>query len=377
MLWAFGRNGNFSSGSNASIPWLPVNNNYLTNNVQRQQEVILRLQQLTSFRRNNFASESGARTGEGGAGVSGIRTGNYLFHYIHDGEIVLERYFERMTELGSQQAMTMRLMDAEKRFTRRSSRSLRHRGHMLTRSLVTPTTRQRSERSSLLSDPRSEVELFLVRRRFVLFANLATKARVKDLRDKFHLGSIKVTSIQKRMRDFLYFRSLKLDPGEAIIAQVEWDPIFQHLLPSPCLLTRASIPCHNLFRTGISSSGIEQRTKAQDERVIADLSRSWWNVLFKTRFPSRLRFRSREKRERRKHFAERHAITECNSNCSSRCSSLHFDPRLVTDWRQRLSLILETDYWSLFPVFLSSLCFLSLLLPTRSNILSLQLPFLI
>ena len=47
------------------------------------------------------------------------------------------------------------------------------------------------------------------------------QSRIKDLRDKFHSGSIKVTSNPRRIRDFLYFRSLKLDPGEALIAQVE------------------------------------------------------------------------------------------------------------------------------------------------------------
>lgn len=75
--------------------------------------------------------------------------------------------------------------------------------------------------SSLSSDTDEDGET-VVRSRFVLFANLASSTvRIKDLRDKFHSGSIKVTSNPRRIRDFLYFRSLKLDPGEALIAQVE------------------------------------------------------------------------------------------------------------------------------------------------------------
>ena len=78
MLWASGKNGNFSRSSE-SICWMPVNANYLTNNVQRQSEVILRLQQLTSFRRNNLAVDR----------EPAATAANYLFHYVHGGELVL------------------------------------------------------------------------------------------------------------------------------------------------------------------------------------------------------------------------------------------------------------------------------------------------
>ena len=208
MLWASGRNGNFSRSSE-SIPWIPVNNNYLTNNVQRQSEVILRLQQLTSFRRNNFVPDSAAKAG------------NYLFHYVHDGEIVLERYFSRVNEFDLLNAMKLILVDGDHR-NRRSPPPFSLTGHETHRTgAACPDCgdgwRAKRRRRAAQDDSAPQ----LTRYRFVLFANLAATARVRDLRDKFHLGSIRVTSIPKRMRDFLYFRSLKLDPGEAIIAQVE------------------------------------------------------------------------------------------------------------------------------------------------------------
>lgn len=185
MLWT-GTGGNRTfSRSGEAITWMPVNSHQLANNVQRQSEVILRLQQLTTFRRNNFVLDPEAKAG------------NYLFHYVHEGEIVLERYFTRVNEFDVLNAM--KLMMVRGRRDRRSDGK-----------------RWRSRRAG---DEESGPQL--IRYRFVLFANLAATARVRDFRDKFHFGSIKVTSVPKRIRDFLYFRSLKLDPGEAIIAQVE------------------------------------------------------------------------------------------------------------------------------------------------------------
>lgn len=151
--------GNFSPW-NTTLPWLPSNADYAKNNVQRQAESIARLSQLIAFRRNHFVSSSVAKHG------------NYLFHYIHGGEIVLERYFNYA-------------------------------------------------RNNAPADDSSNEVPAVQRARYVLFANLGKEVKVKDMRDKFHLGTIKVTTNAKRMRDFLYFKSLKLDPGEAIIAQVE------------------------------------------------------------------------------------------------------------------------------------------------------------
>ena len=198
MLWASGRNGNFSRSSE-STAWMPVNSNYLTNNVQRQSEVILRFQQLTSFRRNNFVSDSD------------VKAANYLFHYVHEGEIVLERYFTRVGQLEDLSAMKLTLAPEDGR----SRRSLAAGRSPSPPPLPPPWLRPRASRAADKSARPT------VRHRFVLFANLASTARTRDFRDKFHLGSIKVTSVPKRMRDFLYFRSLKLDAGEAIIAQVE------------------------------------------------------------------------------------------------------------------------------------------------------------
>ena len=80
---------------------------------------------------------------------------------------------------------------------------------------------KREENELILTDPKSLP--LVTRSRFVLFASFspAGSGRGRDVRDKFHVGTIRVASNLRRMKDFLYFRSLKLDPGEAIIAQVE------------------------------------------------------------------------------------------------------------------------------------------------------------
>jgi len=111
-------------------------------------EAIKRFNQLTSFRTNNFDAENLGKHG------------NYLFHYIDDNEIVLERYFDR-------------------------------------------------------GDPPD------IRFRYVLFANFGSKPKVKDFSDKFHFSRIKISSNTKRAKEFLYMRSLRLDPGEAMIVEVE------------------------------------------------------------------------------------------------------------------------------------------------------------
>lgn len=147
MQWASNLNANFTL-SNTTLPWLPVHPNYTQTNVEKQMETIKRFNQLTSFRRNNFDSQNLGKHG------------NYLFHYIDDNEIVLERYFDRGNP---------------------------------------PETRFR----------------------YVLFANFGRKAKVKDFSDKFHFSRIKLSSSTKRAKEFLYMRSLRLDPGEAMIVEVE------------------------------------------------------------------------------------------------------------------------------------------------------------
>lgn len=242
MSWSTGSNGNFTQ-SNLTLPWIPLVVNGV--NVERSSEAIRRFQHLTTFRRYNFISHSVEKHG------------NYLFHYINDGEIVLERYFSKkdaqshlqllhqpsknllMSSLSSSSLSST--LTNEKRVTRREVKNetfnskikqthvqqVAYENKISLSNNVTDgkmndlsETRKRIIRSPVASDHESTGQVY-IRTRFVLFANLAKAERVRDFRDKFHSGSIRVTSNPKRMRDFLYLRSLKLDPGEAIIAQVE------------------------------------------------------------------------------------------------------------------------------------------------------------
>jgi hypothetical protein len=57
--------------------------------------------------------------------------------------------------------------------------------------------------------------------RFVLFANLGQTEKESDFSDKFQFGSIRLSTNPKRIQDFLYLRSLKLEAGEAIITKIE------------------------------------------------------------------------------------------------------------------------------------------------------------
>lgn len=268
MPWTSEVNGGFCSNISC-IPWIPMN--VLINssiNVDKRQGMLQRIQDLTSFRRHNLSPEVGEKRG------------NYLFHYINDGQIVMERYFERKNRKSKQNQDNDSSSSSLSNKKKRSATSLasitsneeeddekkRSRSQegikqevkeeesdqekkSIKRSSIISSSRKRSASSqerqdskevfktqdlSLkkittneiraealkqgISDRSSSLSL---RFRFVLFANLGSTPKLKDLRDKFHLGSIKVTSNPKRMRDFLYFRSLKLDAGEAIIAQVE------------------------------------------------------------------------------------------------------------------------------------------------------------
>lgn len=305
MPWTSEVNGGFCR--NTTTAWMPMN--VLINssiNVDKRIDMVQRIQELTSFRRHNLTPDPGEKRG------------NYLFHYINDGQIVMERYFERKkrkrpeekedeedidddaassshspspshspssshssspssspssssnkkkrsaTSFSSESDNAKKLEDGDQESKNRDEgiqqevkegqesdpqqeeqiisegknllkpffTSLRASaegtsGRKREGSQVTSSTSVTRQTTTSIHEVRAEAlkrgrgSFSLSRSRFVLFANLGHTPRVKDLRDKFHLGSIKVTSNPKRIRDFLYFRSLKLDPGEAIIAQVE------------------------------------------------------------------------------------------------------------------------------------------------------------
>lgn len=137
------------------------------------------------------------------------------------GRVGIEEELEQEVEEEDERTQGQRIVVEE---GQRSSTMI---GTSSSRSLNVPSSTILSLGSSISSPFSSsssnrDEETEVVRSRYVLFANLASSTvRIKDLRDKFHSGSIKVTSNPRRIRDFLYFRSLKLDPGEALIAQVE------------------------------------------------------------------------------------------------------------------------------------------------------------
>lgn len=121
---------------------------------------------LIHFRLDHFFSEQieiDAVTKENRIRLANSDT-NYLFHYIDHSIVVLERYFDRTTELNNE-----------------------------------PLTRYR----------------------YVLFANLGLESQVKDFADKFHFSITKLATNMNRTSEFLIMRQLKLDPGEAMIATVE------------------------------------------------------------------------------------------------------------------------------------------------------------
>lgn len=230
MAWTSGMNGGFSSSNRTTTVWMPMKSLASKTNVENASEMIRRVQELTSFRRHNLTPSAKDNRA------------NYLFHYIHDGQIVMERYFSPLSNPVIRDDVSRR----RKRRWRESKETAKRTDNLLStllseqrevqesnddiKSLILDRNSRRSRGASRMTNgsPREEgdgsqssTSFNSIRRRFVLFANLSKTPRVKDLRDKFHLGSIRVTSNPKRMRDFLYFRSLKLDPGEAIIAQVE------------------------------------------------------------------------------------------------------------------------------------------------------------
>lgn len=191
MAWSSNQPyGNFSSHPNGTTtsqmaaPWLPLNTNFAKVNVQRGLEQIARTQQLINFRKANFKPNSIEKHG------------NYLFHYIFEGELVLERYFSRVVNSFRPRSDTNHFKGSD------------------------DDSSKNSRQDTGDQDTSSEGKV-TSRARYVLFANFGRDPKVKDLRDKFHSGTIKVTSNLKRIRDFLYIKNLRLDSGEAIIAQVE------------------------------------------------------------------------------------------------------------------------------------------------------------
>lgn len=117
---------------------------------------------------------------------------NYLFHYIDHSIVVLEQHFDR-------------------------------RNHFSADSPVSSTSGSSFEDDTLENSPKGHLEdqPQSTRYRYVLFANLGNETLVKDFSDKFHFSMTQLATNVNRTAEFLIMKSLKLDPGEAMIATVE------------------------------------------------------------------------------------------------------------------------------------------------------------
>lgn len=140
-----------------------MNMDYINNNIQENHDFIPKLRELFSYRKLNRSTSGSSSAKTNNPKVKA----NYLFHYVDNHLIVLERYFN----------------------------------HKMTSSSANNNNNYQ--------------------RRLVLFANFGDVQRVKDFSDKFYFGSIKLATNSHRVHEFLYLKSLLLDPGEAIIAEIE------------------------------------------------------------------------------------------------------------------------------------------------------------
>lgn len=129
-------------------------------NVQKQQESLIKLRQLLSFRRQHLLSNwtlTSSIVDRRPAADLLFTHQDYLFHYVNQGQLVFERHLRESNG----------------------------------------------------------------RKRFVLFANFCNRSRQTDFSEKFYFATIKLATNLKRLRDFLFLNALQLDAGEALIAQVE------------------------------------------------------------------------------------------------------------------------------------------------------------
>lgn len=168
MSWSsVSPNGNFSQSNVTSNQlWLPAHHDYSHINVEKRTEMVKTVSDLIHFRLDHLFGEQ-LDQNNGGQQDSAQRINtkdiNYLFHYIDDSIVVLERYFDRYSTVYNE----------------------------------------------------------LVRSRYVLFANFGTETVVKDFADKFHYSLTQLATNMNRTSQFLIMRTLKLDSGEAIIVTVQ------------------------------------------------------------------------------------------------------------------------------------------------------------
>ncbi|UXI17480.1 C-1-tetrahydrofolate synthase [Sarcoptes scabiei] len=218
-------NGNFSYPN--STTWIPVDESYNQINVEKRSEWIKMISDLILFRldylhkerdwrrdrlwyRNqesshsksidNLSKSSRKSSAEFQSKQSNhqsnslMESNNFLFHYIDKSIVVFEQYIDHLVDIDS--------LDEEHR--QRSS------------SLSSTSTSLLSSSSSM-----SLSEKTLIRQRYVLFVNLGNESVWEDFSDKFYYSEIKLATNFNRTKEFLIMKSLRLDPGEAMIVTVE------------------------------------------------------------------------------------------------------------------------------------------------------------
>lgn len=210
MAWTpVSPNGNFSLPNvTSSQLWMPVHPDYPQINVERRADMVKIVSDLVHFRLDHLYSDNlgtattTKTTGNGQLVATGsqlhptpqsVQPFNYLFHYIDPSVVVLEQYFDRLDGLNPPGAFT--------------------------------------------------------RSRYVLFVNLGNETVVKDFSDKFHFSLTQLATNVNRTSEFLIMKALRLDPGEAMIATVEWTRPDQppHQLSWLITLTKSALLFFFLF----------------------------------------------------------------------------------------------------------------------------------
>ena len=196
MAWSsISPNGNFSliNVSHSQL-WMPVHEHYTVKNVEKRADWVKIVSDLNHFRLDHLYSD--AQPG-GKPLPSEI---NYLFHYIDDSIVVLEQHFDRRNHQVS------------------ASAALTSSSPITSPSMVMD---EYIDGEPLISSLTSPAQSPTTRHRYVLFANFGNESLVKDFSDKFHFSMTRLATNSNRTSEFLIMRTLKLDPGEAMIATVE------------------------------------------------------------------------------------------------------------------------------------------------------------
>ena len=238
MVWSsISPNGNFSLlNVSQSQLWLPPHPDYARVNVEKRSDWVKLISELNHFRLDHLYSDV-----LNYPPLSSRDTiNNYLFHYIDNNVVVLEQLFDRQNPnsniyphtharhqhdddydginmmisgegIGDNDTMINMIIS-----------SLNSAGSPMASLLVASSSPSSSSSSSSSTTTSIQPLPSITRHRYVVFANLGNQTVVKDFSDKFHFSITQLATNVNRTNEFLIMRTLKLDPGEALIVTVEW-----------------------------------------------------------------------------------------------------------------------------------------------------------